>query len=163
MTTIKLEPLTREAFLEFGDVIEVTESEENFAINGGTTQRYHNLASVVTTGEDAHAIISIFRASPFELPFDLDLMERHPMGSQAFMPLKPARFVVVVAPNKNGAPGTPRAFLAEPGQGVNYFLGTWHGTLRVLNSQTDFVVVDRDGAGQNLEEHHFDTPFRIEQ
>lgn len=163
MNTIKIEPLTSEAFLEFGDVIEVTESEESFAINGGTTQRYHNLANVVATGEDAHAIISIFRASPFEIPFDLDLMERHPDGSQAFMPLKPSRFVVVVAPNEHGKPGTPRAFLAAPGQGVNYFRGTWHGTLRVLDAQTDFIVVDREGEGPNLDEHHFDTPYRIEQ
>lgn len=163
MTTIKIEPLTAEAFLEFGDVIEVKESEENFAINGGTTQRYHNLATVIATGEDSHAIISMFRASPFKIPFELGLMERHPEGSQAFMPLKPSSFVVVVAPDDDDTPGTPRAFLAGPGQGVNYFRGTWHGTLRVLDQQTDFIVVDREGDGPNLDEHHFDTPFRIEQ
>ena len=163
MTTIKIEPLTAEAFLEFGDVIEVNESEENFAINGGTTRRYHNLATAVATGEDACTIISVFRASPFDIPFELDMMERHPQGSQAFVPLKPSRFVVVVAPNDNGKPGTPRAFLAASGQGVNYFLGTWHGTLRVLDQQTDFLVIDRDGEGPNLDEHHFDTPYRIEQ
>lgn len=163
MRVVHTEPLTKAAFTPFGDVIEVSASAAHFPINGGTTERYHDLATAIAAGEDPRVIISIGRAQPFALPLELKMMERHPLGSQAFMPLKPARFVVVVAPDADGGPGTPRAFLAGPGQGVNFFLGTWHGVLTVLDEETDFLIVDRQGEGTNLEEHVFDQPYRIEQ
>lgn len=160
--TIKIEPLTREAFLEFGDVIEVTPDTSSHPINAGTTERFHDLATAIATGEDARTIISIARAQPFILPLKLGMVERHPFGSQAFVPLKPTRFLVVVAPDEDGKPGEPRAFMAAPGQGINYFLGTWHGVLTALDEVTDFLIVDRDGDGKNLETFDFDTPWSIE-
>lgn len=163
MSTIKIEPLTRAGFESFGDVIEIAEGGNDYAINGGTTRRYHDLATAIATGEDARTIISMARAQPFALPLSVKMVERHPEGSQAFVPVQPCRFVVVVAPDEYGTPGTPRAFLAEPGQGVNYFLGTWHGVLTALDEVRDFVVVDRDGQGNNLQEYFYPEPFRIEQ
>lgn len=163
MPTIKLEPLTRDAFEEFGDVIEVTSQTNSHPINAGTTQRFHDLATVVATGEEARGIISIARAQPFTLPLDVKMVERHPFGSQAFVPLSPARFVVVVAPNEHGTPGEPRAFLAGPGQAINYFLNTWHGVLTALDAQQDFLIVDRDGEGENLETYDYPEPYRIEE
>lgn len=163
MPTIKLEPLTSDAFLEFGDVIEVTEDTDSHPINAGTTQRFHDLATVIATGEDARGIISIARAQPFTLPLEVKMMERHPYGSQAFVPLSPARFVVVVANDKDGNPDTPRAFLTKPGQGINYFLGTWHAPLAALDHQQDFLLVDREGDGNNLETFDYADAFKIEQ
>lgn len=163
MTTIKIKPLTQKDFEPFGDVIEVGRDDQHYPINGGTTERFHDLGTAIAIGEEARVILSIARAQPFSLPLDLKMMERHPYGSQAFIPLKPARFVVIVAPDDNGKPGTPSAFLASPGQGINYFLGTWHSVLTLLGEQTDFLIVDREGEEDNLEEHHFDTPYRIEE
>jgi len=163
MTTIKIQPLTRKAFAIFGDVIEIASDNESYPINAGTTQRFHDLGTVVATGEDARPIISMARAQPFELPLSLALVERHPNGSQAFIPVRPTRFLVVVAPDENGRPGTPRAFMAAPGQGVNYFLGTWHGVLTALDDETDFLIVDREGDGDNLETFTFAQPYTVEE
>lgn len=162
MTAIRIEPLTREAFEPFGDVVEISDSVENYPINGGTTQRYNDLATAIARGEDARVAISACRAQPFELPLELKMVERHPEGSQAFIPMQPCRFVVVVAPDENGTPGQPRAFLAAPGQGVNYFAGTWHGVLTVLDKVSDFAIIDRQGEGPNLEEYFYEQPHRIE-
>lgn len=163
MTSIRIEPLTREAFELFGDVIQIDGHEQHFPINGGTTERFHDLSTAVAQGEDAQVIISMARAQPFTLPLELKMVERHPEGSQAFVPVEPARFIVIVAPDEHGRPGTPRALLAEKGQGINYFTGTWHGVLTVLDKPTDFLIVDRAGEGKNLEEHFYDEPFRIEE
>lgn len=150
MQNIKIEPLTQQAFEPFGDVIEINDTAKNFPMNDGTAHRYHDLGTAVATGEDARVIISICTGKPFELPLEIDMLERHPYGSQAFVPLKPCRFLVVVAPDENGQPGTPRAFMASPGQGINYFLDTWHSMLTALDEETDFLIVDRDGAEDNL-------------
>ncbi len=160
--TIKAEPLTREKFATFGDVIEVTATTDSYPINAGTTQRFHDLATVVAAGEDARAIISIARAQPFTMPLTLEKVERHPFGSQAFVPLKPSRFLVVVAEDYGGTPGTPQAFVAAPGQGINYFLGIWHGVLTALDEQNDFLIVDREGEGNNLVVHTYESPWTIE-
>lgn len=163
MPSIKIEPLTKEAFLAFGDVIEIRPDGDNHPINGGTTTRFHNLGTVVANGEDARPIISMARAKPFELPLKLEMVERHPFGSQAFIPVRPTRFLVIVAPDEDGRPGTPRAFHASPGQGINYFVNTWHGVLTALDEETDFIIVDREGAGENLEEFHFPQAWSVEE
>lgn len=160
MPTIRTEPLTRDAFAPFGQVIE-TAGAAHYPINAGMAERYHDLATVEVAGDGARAIISLARAKPRTLPLTLDLVERHPLGSQAFHPLSPRPFLVVVAPDARGRPGTPRAFLTAPGQGVNYFRGTWHGVLAALDEEADFLVVDRAGPGNNLEEFHFDDPYVI--
>ncbi len=163
MPSIKIEPLTKEAFLAFGDVIEIRPDGDSHPINSGTTTRFHNLGTVVANGEDARPIISMARATPFTLPLSLEMVERHPFGSQAFIPVKPTRFLVVVAPDEDGRPGSPKAFLAGPGQGINYFVNTWHGVLTALDGETDFIIIDREGAGENLEEFRFPEPWSVEE
>lgn len=161
MQKIKVEQLTAENFAPYGDVIEIAKDVAHHPINGGTTERFHDLGTAVATGKNARTIISMARAQPFVAPFLLPMMERHPFGSQAFIPVKPTRFLVTVALDENGKPGAPRSFLATKGQGVNYALNTWHGVLTALDDVTDFIIVDRDGVEMNLQEHHFDEPFEI--
>ena len=159
MRGVATEPLTRESFAPFGQVIDT--SGAPLWINAGTTARYHDLARIELEGDDARPLISIFRGQPFTLPFTLALVERHPLGSQAFFPLSGRPFLVVVVPDNGGIPGTPRAFLTRPHQGVNIALNVWHGTLTPLEAASDFLVVDRGGGGSNLEEHRFDEPVII--
>jgi ureidoglycolate lyase len=159
--SIRAEPLTREAFAPFGDVIE-TEGARHYPINGGKCERYHDLATVEAKGESARVLVSIFKGTPYAFPLDLTLVERHPLGSQAFMPLTTAPFLVVVCPDgPDGAPGTPRAFVTRPGQGVNYPAGRWHAVLTPIGAPQDFLVVDRGGDSNNLEEHVFEEPWII--
>lgn len=155
------EPLTRDAFAPFGQVIE-TEGARHFPINAGNCERYHDLAHVELAGPAARPLISIFEARHAALPYSLTLMERHPLGSQAFYPLSAHPFLVTVAPDDNGRPGTPRAFITAPGQGINIARNVWHGVLTPLVADARFLVVDRGGEGINLEEHHFDTPWLIQ-
>ena len=89
------------------------------------------------------------------------MVERHPLGSQAFIPMSADPFLVIVAPDEQGAPGTPRAFLTKPGQGVNYRRNVWHGVLTPLHRKSLFAVVDRVGGGNNLEEHWFSDPYHV--
>ncbi len=147
MSELKVEVLTPEAFAPFGAVIDAAAAGKVFAINQGTTQRYHALATVDNDG--GQAAISIARAQPFALPLTISLLERHPLGSQAFIPLHGTRWVIVVADSPDA---TPRAFLADRGQGVQYHRGTWHHPLIALDQGGDFLIVDRVGAGDNCEE-----------
>lgn len=159
---LPVRPLTTDAFRPFGDVIEPDHASEIRLINGGTTTRFHDVATVDVGTEGGHPLLSIFRGKPFVLPVTVAMMERHPLGSQAFVPLSNRPFLVVVAEDKNGRPGTPQAFLASPAQGVNYARNTWHHPLLALDEVADFLVVDRGGEGANLQEHVYPEPFRIE-
>ena len=159
-TTIIAAPLTREAFAPFGQVL-TTEGARHFSINTGMTERFDDLATVEIGGANGRPLISIFRGKPYELPLRLTLVERHPLGSQAFMPLHPRPFLVIVAPDENGVPGTPLAFLTEPGVGINIGRNIWHGVLTTLEQEGDFLVVDRGGDGGNLQEHVFEVPFTV--
>lgn len=153
-------PLTAEAFAPFGDVIEAA-GPPSFAFNGGMADRFHDLARTDVVGEGGRIGVSIGRARPYALPLTLRLVERHPLGSQAFVPLGRDPFLVVVALHEGGAPGAPQAFLTAPGQGVNYLRGVWHGVLTPLDRAADFLIVDRIGPGPNLEEHVYDPPWLI--
>lgn len=163
MKIIKIKPLTKQAFAPFGEIIEITDSDKPMLINNGTTKRFHDLAKVEALGINARTAISIFRAKPFSLPYNLTFMERHPYGSQAFMPLIPSRFLVIVAKDDNSKPTDPLAFMASEGQGVNYNTNVWHGALVALDRETGFMVVDREGEESNLELYDFEKPFRIEE
>ncbi|MEO9864055.1 MAG: ureidoglycolate lyase [Yoonia sp.] len=158
MTVLHLQPLTAEAFAPFGDVLEVAGDPDKI-INQGLCGRHHDLAQLDFA--DGKAGISLFNAQARSFPIALDMMERHPDGSQAFMPMTHTPFVVVVAADDNGKPDHPQAFLTQAGQGVNYHRNTWHGVLTPISAPGLFAVVDRIGAGPNLQEHWFDTPFRI--
>ena len=160
MKTVRIQPLTREAFAPFGQVIE-REGAPNFPINAGKCTRYHDLAKIETTGEKARPMISLLRGEPYPLPLELGMVERHPLGSQAFVPLTDFPFLVVVAEETEGGPGEPIAFRTTPGQGVNIDRNVWHGILTPLDGVSDFAVVDRGGEGVNLEEHFYEAPFLI--
>ncbi len=163
---IRPEPLTAEAFAPFGDVIEARGAPDRL-INQGLCQRFHDLARL-DFGPCGRAGISLFRAQARALPLRLEMLERHPEGSQAFIPMQAAPFLVIVAPNKGGSPGspgrpgTPRAFLTAPGQGVNYLRGTWHGVLTPLSEPALFAVIDRIGDTPNLEEYWFEKPYVVD-
>jgi ureidoglycolate lyase len=159
--TLPVRPLTREEFAPFGDVIEVSDDVTHFAINAGTTERYHDLARV-QPGPDGRAIISIFRSQPRDLPLRISMMERHPLASQAFVPLSGRPYLVVVAPASD-APAAQelKAFLATAAQGVNYAPGVWHHPLLALEDVSDFLVVDRAGPGHNCDEVDLDRRAEI--
>lgn len=152
-------PLTRAAFAPFGEVIE-PDPARAYPINGGMCMRHHDLARVETADPADRVLISIFRARPYAFPLTLRLVERHPLGSQAFMPLSPHPFLVVVCPDDGGRPGAPHAFLTAQGQGVNYPRGLWHGVLTPMGAPQDFLVVDRAGK-DNTEEYVFPEPFTV--
>ncbi len=150
--------LTPAAFAPFGDVIEVAGDADKI-INQGQCGRFHDRAAMDFS--DGRAGISLFNANPRTLPYQLDMVERHPDGSQAFIPMTHQPFLVIVAPDENGKPGEPMAFITSPGQAVNYRKGTWHGVLTPLHGPGLFAVVDRIGIGANLEEFWFDTPYEV--
>ena len=152
-------PLTRENFAPFGDVIAA--GGDHYPINAGKTERYHALARPEAAGLGGHVLISLAKATPYDLPLKLTMVERHPLGSQAFMPLSPRPFLVVVCHDEDGKPGTPHAFLTEPGQGVNYPRNTWHGVLTPIGEPQDFLIVDRGGEGDNLEEFFFPEQYEV--
>ncbi|RWX78730.1 ureidoglycolate lyase [Neorhizobium lilium] len=157
---LPIHPLTKQAFLPYGDVIEADPSTMRL-INGGTTERYHALAEPVVTGEPERLIFSIFRGKPRAFPYALTMMERHPHASQSFMPLSGRPFLVAVSDDVDGRPGQPKVFLVQAHQGVNYFPKTWHHPLMVLGEVSDFLVVDRDNTKQNLEEQTLERPYMI--
>ena len=151
MQTILTEPLTATAFAPFGDVLDCTGPPDKL-INAGLCGRYHDRARL-DFGPGGRAGISIFDAQPRALPYLLDLLERHPDGSQAFIPMTQNPFLVIVAPDDAGKPGPVRAFLTAPGQGINLLRNTWHGVLTPLSGPGLFAVIDRIGTTRNLQEH----------
>ena len=160
--TLHAEPLTRPAFAPFGQVIEM-EGAHHYPINAGNCERYHDLADIELGGPGARPVISLMHSRGFALPYMLKLVERHPLGSQAFYPLSGRPFLVIVAPDMGGVPGTPHAFVTSPGQGINIGMNVWHGVLTPLGDPADFLCVDRAGDGNNLEEHHFAVPWQVER
>ncbi|MBL4769387.1 MAG: ureidoglycolate lyase [Rhodobacteraceae bacterium] len=120
---ISIQPITAVAFAPFGDLLDCT-GEPDKIINQGLCGRYHDRAQLDFT--DGAAGISLFNAEPRSLPLNLEILERHPDGSQAFVPMAQVGFLVVVAPDVDGAPGTPLAFETQPGQAINFHRGVWH-------------------------------------
>ena len=145
------EPLTAEAFAPFGDVIEASDRTEVLAINYGSTTRFNDLAAIDTADSGGRTIVSLFRGKPLA-PALLKIFERHPLGSQAFVPLQGRPYLVAVAPAGDFDPGAVRVFRAAASQGVNYAKGVWHHFLLPLKHESDFLVIDRDGPGANLDE-----------
>ena len=158
MTNLQAVPLTATAFAPFGDVLEATGDFR--VINAGLCQRHHDRARL-DFGPEGRAGISMFNAQPRALPYDFTLVERHPDGSQAFIPLSQHPFLVIVAPDENGTPGRPLAFLTNGAQGINLHRGTWHGVLTPLQAPGLFAVIDRIGPTPNLEEYHYTAPWRV--
>ena len=147
---LQVQPLSAEAFKPFGDVIQANDAAKHFSINQGYAERYDRLALVDANDLGGQAGISIFRAKARPMPMELSVLEKHPLGSQAFMPMSGHAYLVVVAPGGN-APEIDKAqcFLASATQGVNYAKGTWHHPLLALHDG-DFLVVDRSCAKGNM-------------
>ncbi len=158
--TLTPERLTAAGFAAFGQVIEA--SGDYRLINDGNCRRYDDLARLELGAAAGRACLSIFRARGQTLPLRIRLLERHPLSSQAFVPLNAARLLVVVAvAGEEVAAAGVRAFLAGPGQGVNYDPGVWHHPLLALGADADFLVVDRAGPGANCDEFVFPTDVAI--
>ena len=155
MRTLIPRPLTAEAFAPFGDVLDATGAHR--LINAGLCRRHHDRARL-DFGPEGRAGISIFLAEPRALPYGFDLIERHPEGSQAFLPMSDHPFLVIVAPDPQAE---PRAFLTNGAQGINLHRGTWHGVLTPLSAPGIFAVVDRIGPTPNLQEWRYDAAFTV--
>lgn len=149
---LTLEPLTAEAFAPYGDVIQA-EGQSPQSINYGHTQKYADLAGI-DPGSDGRIAIHIYKSSPVSLPLAIEIMERHPLASQAFIPLHDRPFVVVVAP-AGPKPGFRdiKGFISNGKQGVNYHKGVWHHYQITLHEPGQYLVIDRAGPGKNLDEH----------
>ena len=148
--TLDLKPLTAEAFAPFGDVIETRGTPRK--INNGHALRFHDLAQLDVDAQGGRAIVSIFRSTPPTYPFAIRAMEHHPLGSQAFIPMSGRAYVVVVAPAGKFVADGIQAFVAKPTQGVNFRAGVWHHFNLAYGAESEFLVIDRDGPGRNLEE-----------
>ena len=158
MTRVSIEPLIAEAFQPFGDVLDISGAPDRM-INQGLCGRYHDRARLQFL--DGRAGVSLFNAEPRTLPYRLEMVERHPDGSQTFIPMTQKPFLVIVAPDTAQGPGLPRAFRTAPGQAINFLRNTWHGVLTPLTAPGLFAVVDRIGPGANLEEFWFDEPYLV--
>jgi ureidoglycolate lyase len=151
MIELRPDPLTAEAFRPFGDVIEARDAYE--LINSGTTQKFADLAKIDVSAEGGRPCVSIYRTTPYPSPLAIKILERHPLGTQLFMPLNRDPFLIVVAPIGDRVPPTSvRAFITNGRQGINYQRGTWHHALVAVERQTEFLVIDRVGQGRNCEE-----------
>ncbi|MGQ8974369.1 ureidoglycolate lyase [Acinetobacter schindleri] len=162
--TIQIQLLTSENFARFGEVISC-QGNDYFHINDAHTERYHALVMTEIIG-DAKAGISIFRnIKSTQIPFEISMLERHPNGSQAFIPMQGQKFLIVVAPSLDtDTPDLSQlcAFITDGTQGVNYRAGTWHHPLLTLEAPSDFAVVDRIGTGHNCDVYQFLETFKIE-
>jgi len=153
---IKPQPLTKAAFAPYGDVIEFSGNVDPRIINYGHTQKFANLADLDVLAEGGKPAVSLFRTEPLPRPISIRVMERHPLSSQAFYPLGDHPYLVVVAAPGEFSVENVRAFLAAPGQGVNYRKGTWHHYSLSLNAVSPFLVIDRGAEGQNCDEVFID-------
>ena len=147
--TVNPKPITKENFSKFGDVI-TTDDIKPLEINDGYAKRFDGIANLNTSKDNGETTICIFSALKRSFPMKIDMMEKHPLGSQAFVPMKETTFLVFVAPtgtkpNLNEV----EAFIVPPGIGVNYNPGTWHFPL-IATEDVNFLVVDRKGSGENL-------------
>lgn len=156
---IPLRRLTRAAFQPFGQVIQ-KDGAETFTVNGGACFTYGDLANI-DHGPDARTVLHIHIPRPYTFPIEISMLERHPLGTQAFIPLTNHPFVVVVAEDSPSGPATPLAFLTSPGQGINLNRNVWHHMLTSIHEGSEFLAVDRKGDGVNFERVDFPSPFTI--
>ncbi|HKX57253.1 MAG TPA: ureidoglycolate lyase [Xanthomonadales bacterium] len=162
MLTLTPQPLTPEGFAPFGDVIAVSGNTAEL-INAGHTQKFTDLAGIDTTAEGGRTAVHIYRSQPLSLPLEIRVMERHPLGSQAFMPLHNGPFLVIVAPAGGELKSDEvQAFLSNGQQGVNLRRGTWHHFQVSLLQVSDYLVIDRMGPGINFEERSLSPPLLID-
>ena len=159
MITINPEPLTKKNFAAFGGVVE-GDGARHYPINQGFAERFNDLANVEFATEGGRVNVSIVTATPRPHPVALKIMERHPLGSQIFFPLRERPWLVVVCENPHDTKSF-HAFSASGCQGINYARNIWHHPLLVLDADSRFLVVDRQGPGTNLEEIWLDKTVEI--
>lgn len=150
MARIPVQPLTRDAFRPYGDVVDVVDSR-HYTINQGWAERYADMAKLDLLEDSGAPNVGIVRAKPRQLPLQVKLMERHPKSSQLFIPLVARPFLVLVAPPAD-RPENIIGFKTMAGQGINYSRGVWHHPLIALDQSTDFLVVDRHAKDENCDE-----------
>ena len=158
---LKPQVLTREAFAPFGDAIEVSDATFHGTFNRGTAEVYADVANVDVSAEGGRAIIDIYRCTPLDTPVTIEMMERHPLSSQAFIPMGDNPYLVVVAPRGEFDASKLQAFLAQSHQGVNFRTGTWHHFCLALKGISDFLVIGRDGEGDNEDEVSLSAEERV--
>jgi len=160
---LHLKPLTQEAFAPFGDVIQ-KQGHYPEEINYGQTRKYAGLAQIDVADEEGTATVHIYRSRPVSLPFRVEVMEYHPLGSQAFIPLHKRPFLVVVAPPAEILDfDSIQGFFTNGEQGVNLKKGVWHHYQLSLLENCDYLVIERDGPGVSTIEQHLDKPLLIEE
>ena len=160
---LHLKPLTQEAFAPFGDVIQ-KQGHYPEEINYGQTRKYAGLAQIDVADEEGTATVHIYRSRPVSLPFRVEVMEYHPLGSQAFIPLHRQPFLVVVAPPAEILDfDSIQGFFTNGEQGVNLKKGVWHHYQLSLIENCDYLVIERDGPGVNTIEQHLDKTLLIEE
>ncbi|WP_111860448.1 ureidoglycolate lyase [Acinetobacter sp. CFCC 10889] len=161
---IQVQALTAHNFAPFGEVI-ACQGNDFFHINDAHTERYHALVATEANG-DAKTGISIFRnIRATHFPVNIEMLERHPQGSQAFIPMQGQAFLIVVAPTLNAdQPDITQlcAFISNGSQGVNYRAGTWHHPLLTFEAPSDFAVIDRIGTGSNCDIYQFPMPLTVQ-
>jgi ureidoglycolate lyase len=162
MIKLKAEPLTRERFAVFGDVIETSRGNSD-AMNAARFERFDDLAKIDLI-RDGQVAVSIARCrTPSSLPLRVDMLERHPLGSQAFIPLSPCKMVIVVAPPEESVDvAAMRAFVTNGRQGFNYHRGTWHMPLISFAAGQEYLIIDRGGKESNCEQHSLAEPVLLE-
>ena len=155
-------PLNPTSFMEFGSVLD-RKLTKQIAINQDTTTRFHKMATVKVLPPDAGVILSIFRGTNRGYPLEINMMERHPLGSQAFFPLSEEPWLIVVAPDAGNKPDKNKmqCLRVAGNQGVQYNCNVWHHPLLILSKTQDFFVVDRDTDGNNLDEYFFEKPAAL--
>ena len=152
---IKPIKITRSNFDTFGDLISSDDINPK-DINAGYAKRFDNLATINTSKEGGETVVSIFSALKRTFPMKINMMEKHPLGSQAFIPMKETTFLCFVAPpGKFPEIDKIQSFIIPPKTGINYKPGVWHFPL-ISTEDTDFLVIDRKGNGENLVIHKFD-------
>lgn len=162
MKTLRLAPLSAAAFQDFGDVLEREIPCEERLINDGLTVRRHALSRLDCSRNGGQTIASIFSAQAISDDFVLRKMERHPLGSQSFINISGNPYAIVVAPPGDFDESRVVGFLAQAHQSVTYAVGTWHHFLLALHGPSDFVVIDRDGPGDNCDEIELASPITLE-
>lgn len=156
---LEIEALTRDAFAPFGDVIDA-EGARHITINQGFARRFDGQARIDVATQGGGVNVSLFTAQPRPAPIEIALMERHPLGSQLFAPMRARPWLVVVCDDPRDA-ASYRAFRATGRQGVNYARNVWHHPLLALDADSLFLVVDRAGPGNNLEEYELGAAERL--
>jgi ureidoglycolate lyase len=161
-TVVRARPLTAADFAPFGQVFG-DDWSGGAPANDGTARRIDDVAELDLTGHGGRPQLSLFRATPLALPLTVRQLESHPLSSQAFIPLSPRPFLVVVAPPGETVAGEDVfAFVTAPGQGVNYAPGVWHHALVALGAVSDFAVVGRAGDDENCDFFALDRPVLVE-